>query len=452
MTTTFSERTKGAMRWWALALVCALLAACQGSQRAALRDDGEAEEDRLDEVAQKRFRDAVRSYEEAQKLAVIDWDSLYAKFQAVVEREPRFAEAHFNLGRIAERRGRLEDAERHYRDALTQEPNLVQARENLGLVLERLGDERGAEREYKEILRIRPDHAGARARLASLHLRAGNPHRARELAREALLRDPENLAALVVLVEAHLKLGEPEIARLVALRVDRIRPERPEGPYLVGRVFEHQGQRGAAALQYRRATERDARHAAAWARLGRLSLELRDYETAVQSFERLVQLDPESFESWLNLGMALLGKSQIPEAREALDRAQAIRPEDARPSYPLAVILHRYENDPEAALQHYRRYVANAPIHLPPEHPVFAQLRECEQLVQLLAQARAEEEARRRREAMAQEAAARGAESPDTAAPQEGETVPASHQEESDPDLLPPPDFDPDEPAPVEGY
>ncbi|MFO7157185.1 MAG: tetratricopeptide repeat protein, partial [Pseudomonadota bacterium] len=232
----------------------------------------------------------------------------------------------------------------------------------------------------------------------------------------------------------------------------RIRPEGAEGPYLLGRVLEHQGQRGAAALQYRRAAERDPRNAAAWARLGRLSLELRDYETAVQSFERLVQLDPESFESWLNLGMALLGKSQIPEAREALDRAQAIRPEDARPSYPLAVILHRYENDPEAALQHYRRYVANAPIHLPPEHPVFAQLRECEQLVQLLAQARAEEEARRRREAMAQEAAARGAESPDTAAPQEGETVPASHQEESDPDLLPPPDFDPDEPAPVEGY
>src|SRR5690606_16908910 len=261
MTTTCSERRGRPMRrLGALLLLCALLASCQGSQKAALREEAEADEDRLDEVAQRRFRDAVRSYEEAKKLAVIDWDALYQKFQAVVEREPRFAEAHFNLGRISEMRGRPEDAERHYRDAIAQQPYLVPARENLGIVLERLGDERAAEREYKEILRIRPDHAGARARLAALHLKAGNANRARELAREALMRDPENLPALVVLVEAHLALGEPEIARLVALRVDRIRPEGAEGPYLLGRVLEHQGQRGAAALQYRRAAERDPRN------------------------------------------------------------------------------------------------------------------------------------------------------------------------------------------------
>lgn len=441
MTTTSFERPrreKTRQRFVAAALLLAFLAGCQASRGAMFREHEEAEEDRLDSVAQKRFRDAVRSYEEAQHLAVIDWDALYAKFQAVVEREPRFAEAHHNLGRIAEMRGLLEEAAKHYRDALEQEPGLAQARENLGLVLERLGDERGAEREYKELLRLRPDHAGARARLAALHLRTGNPHRARELAREALLRDPENLAALMVLVEVHLALGEPEIARLVALRVDRSL-EGPEGPYMLGVVFEHLGERGAAVLHYRRAAGRDPRHVASRARLGRLALELRNYDEAIEAFERLVQLDPNSFESWLNLGIARLGKSQIPEAKEALERAQAMRPDDTRPSYPLAVILHRHENEPERALVHYRRYVSNAPIHLPPEHPVFAQLRECEQLVQFIAQARAEEEAARRREAMLQ-------------GQEEGEAVPAKVVEESDPDLLPPPDLDPDEPAPVEGF
>ncbi len=421
---------------WMLALA-ASLAACQSSRSARPDDPVQAEEDALDPKARSLFEAAVRSYEEGKDLGVIDLDALAAKFQAVVEREPRLAEAHYNLGRIAQMRGAYEEAETHYRAALAEKPGLAEARENLGLVLERLGDERAAEEAYKELLRLRPEHAGARARLAALHLRTGNVHRARELAREALLRDPENLAALHTLIEVHLALGEPEVARLVALRVGRLHPDAPEGPYLLGLVLERQGDRGGAMVQYRRAAERAADHAPSRARLGRLALETRNYEEAAQAFERLVQLDASDADAWLHLGLARLGKGEVPEATEALRQAQALRPDDTRSDFPLAVILHRHVNEPEKALVHYRRYVANAPIHLPPEHPVFALLRECEQLVQALAQARAEEEAARRREAMAKEA----------------EVHPASGQaEEGDPDLLPPTSLDPDEPNPVEGF
>lgn len=436
--TTFFDRWGMGPRAVLLGLGLLAFAGCQSSRSARPDPAAAAEEEGMDRVAMQHFRDAVRSYEEGRELGVMDWDALRQKFQGAVDREPRLAEAHHNLGRVAEMQGDLVAAEQHYRRALAEKPGLAEARENLGLLLEKLGDQRGAEEEYKELLRLRPEHAGARARLSALHLQSGNPHRARELAREALLRDPKNLAALQTLIEVHLALGEPEIARLIALRVGRLYEEGPEGPYLLGVVLEREGERGAAVIQYRRAAERAAGHIPSRVRLGKLALELRNYEEAVDVFERLVQLDANSFESWLNLGIARLGKSEIPEATEALERAQALRPDDARPSYPLAVILHRHANDPEEALQHYRRYVANAPIHLSPEHPVFAQLRECEQLVQFLAQARAEEEAARRREAKAQEGE---------------EAIPASTRtEEGDPDLLPPAGLDPDEPPPVEGF
>lgn len=440
MTTSYETRWSRRSRLIGCAsgAILLLLGGCQ-STPSSRPDASVVEDEGLDPRAQKRFQDAVRSYEEGQKLGVIDWEALHSKFLAVVEDEPRFAEAHHNLGRIAEKRGLLEEAIEHYRQALAIKPGLAEARENLGLVLERIGDQRGAEKEYKELLRLRPEHAGARARLASLHLESGNPQRAKELAEEALLRDPENLPALQVLIEAHLAFGEKEIAHLIALRVERLYEEGPEGPFLRGLVLESEGRWGAAIAQYRRAAERAANHLHSRARLGRLALEQRNYEEATEVFERLVELDPDSFEVWLNLGIARLGKGAIAEATEALLRAQSIRPEDTRPSYPLAVILHRHENDPEEALVHYRRYVSNAPIHLHPEHPVFAQLRECEQLVQSLAQARAEEEAARRREARANG---------------ESETVPTSGHdvEESDPDLLPPSALDPDEPAPVDGF
>ena len=54
--------------------------------------------------------------------------------------------------------------------------------------------------------------------------------------------------------------------------------------------------------------------------------------------KRLVQLDPTGFEPWLNLGIARLGRGEIAEATEALNRAQSIRPDVIGPDgYGLSV-------------------------------------------------------------------------------------------------------------------
>jgi tetratricopeptide (TPR) repeat protein len=422
--------------------------------------------DAISPSAKRKFAEAVRSLEEGQQLQVVDWDALAVKFQAVVDDDLRHAEAHYNLGVIAERRGKVEEAEGHYLAAIEQKEGLAQAWENLGLVRERLGDERGAEGAYKALLQARPEHAGARARLADLHLRSGNAKRAKELAREALLRDPKNLPALGVSVRAHLALGEVEVAKLVALRASQVDEAAPDGPYLLGRIFEHEGRKGAAALQHQKAAALAPFHVPSRARLARIALDQRDYDEAERLYEELVRLQPAGFEPRLNLGLARLGKGDFGGAMEALEQAQALAPNDVRPSYPIARILHRHGDEPERALEHYRRYVSGAPIHLRRDHPVFQDLRECEQLVQFLAQARAEEEAARRREEA--RAAAEAAEAAEAAAAGEpggagddeaGEagTVPAAAtpssrrgapaKQETDPDLILPEGFDPAEPS-----
>lgn len=428
MTTISSRRLLSA------ALAAAWLSACQTTP--AVRPDADADESDqgVSREATRRFDEAIRSFEEGAQLKVVDWDALHGKFQGVVSEDDRFAEAHHNLGVASEKRGLLDEAAAHYRKAVERKPALGPAWENLGLVLERSGDERGAEAAYKELLRNVPDHAGARARLADLHLRSGNPSRAGELAREALLRDPKNLAALRVLVEVHVAKGEHEIARLVALRISRMDEASPEGPFLLGRVLESQGKKSAAVAQFRKAASLSASHLPSRIALARHALEERSYTEAAALYESLAQAQASSFEIRLNLGIAQLGTGDMEGALATLEAAQALRPDDVRPSFPIASILHRHANEPERALQHYRRYVSGAPIHLRPEHPVFAQMRECEQLVQFLAAARAEEEAMKRREAQEQAAAGEGA------------VVPAQAPSESDPDLILPAGLDPDEP------
>src|SRR5690606_4730839 len=96
----------------------------------------------------------------------------------------------------------------------------------------------------------------------------------------------------------------------------------------------------------------------------------------------------------------------------------------------LAVILHRHRDRPEEALEHYRAFLSGSAMNLPADHPAFADLRECEQLVALrleeraLAQ-RAAEEAAAAGEAPAVEAAEETAAAEAAAAPTTAEPRPA---------------------------
>src|SRR5690606_34652958 len=81
MTICFENWRRGpALGLCLLALVG--LAACQSSRSVRPEGAAESEEDALDANARALFRDAVRSYEEARELGVMDWDALRAKFQA----------------------------------------------------------------------------------------------------------------------------------------------------------------------------------------------------------------------------------------------------------------------------------------------------------------------------------------------------------------------------------
>jgi hypothetical protein len=60
----------------------------------------------------------VEEFEEARRLESGDLGASAARYAAILDRHPNFAEAHFRLARLLERRGRLTEAGRHYLAAL----------------------------------------------------------------------------------------------------------------------------------------------------------------------------------------------------------------------------------------------------------------------------------------------------------------------------------------------
>src|ERR1043166_7838881 len=53
-----------------------------------------------------------------------------------------------------------------------------------------------------------------------------------------------------------------------------------------------------------------------------------DLEAAVQKYQRTVDLDPDFFDGWHALGMALMNLGRFPEAIQAGKKATELRPND----------------------------------------------------------------------------------------------------------------------------
>ena len=354
-----------------------------GGPLAVARPSDDAKPREISPAAKRKFADAVRAYNDGLTLKVVDWDALEKKFRAVVDEDANHAEGWFNLGVVAERQGKPEAAADHYRRAIQAKPTLKAAYENLAVIMENAGDRAGAEEQYKNVLRAYPADAGARARLAEIYRAGGDNERALELAREALLRDPKNLTAHKVVAKIHLDRGELALARLVAMRGIGHDPGDAQLVFLMGEIREKEGDAPAALRRYKQAVQLREDHLPARAKLAADALTHRDFAEAATHYEAILRHQPQNAAARLDLAIALRGMGKVDEALAAYQQVMQEAPHDPRPAYGIANILHRHKDQPEQALVLYREFISGNATNLPAEHPVFADLRECEQLVAL---------------------------------------------------------------------
>jgi hypothetical protein len=78
---------------------------------------------------------------------------------------PDYTEAHNNLGIALDRKGRTDDAIKHYLEALRIEPDNAEAHNNLGIDLARKGNVDVAVKHFQKALQINPNFSYARANL-----------------------------------------------------------------------------------------------------------------------------------------------------------------------------------------------------------------------------------------------------------------------------------------------
>ncbi len=117
-------------------------------------------------------------------------------WKSAIERQPNYAEAHYNLGVLHYQQQRWEEAERAFRHTLKLQPGNAQAQNNLGAVLQSCGHIDEAETLYREALTKTPGNADALNNLAVLLLDRQDNAEAEQLLRRAVSSQPRHASAL----------------------------------------------------------------------------------------------------------------------------------------------------------------------------------------------------------------------------------------------------------------
>jgi tetratricopeptide (TPR) repeat protein len=340
------------------------------------------------------FEDATKAAEAQAKSGTRDDAALERRFEAVRQADPTFAEADYNLGVLAERQGKREQAYADYRSALQKKPSLKPAAEGLARLTRAQGDLPSAIAQWNDVAKAFPDDAESRAQLAELYRLTNDHDRAQDYARQALIRDPKSLGAYKTLLRSNLDRKQFAMAELVGVRALKISTTDPDLYLAIGDVQLGKGSVDKAAAQYQKALEANAGFVPARLALAHLALKEEDYTVAEKHLSRAVVDGGGTAEVHLDLGVAYRGLGQPDKALAEYDAAEKLQPRLAAIYLNRGIVLQRYKDAPEKSLELYKQYVAlsGGESALPNDAPVIALRREAEQLVAAKSQAKSQEQ------------------------------------------------------------
>jgi protein O-mannosyl-transferase len=170
---------------------------------------------------------------------------------------------HNNLGNTLLKKGEIEEAGKHYSEALRLNPNFAEAHNNLATVFMKQGDLEKAARYFEQTLNLKPENAVAHKNLGNVYLKQGKLDEASKYYNEALRLQPNsaevhNNLGLIFLSENKLNDAEAHFTEAI-----RIRPNYPQAHCNLGKVLFRKGDSNAAKNRFTEALRLDPKYAEA---------------------------------------------------------------------------------------------------------------------------------------------------------------------------------------------
>ncbi len=251
----------------------------------------------------------------------------------------------YDRGRELHQKTKLSAAERAYKKAIKINPKFVEAHNNLGNVLVDRGRLKEAAGAYRKALKLRPDHPMLLNNLGNALQLQGENEKAIEYFRKALALDRNYADAYNNLGNA-LKaidiLDGAVDSYLMAIKLDSVNKEARIG---LGSVYRKMEKFDEAITQFQKVIEIDPNHKAAYYGLGFAFYKDGNTDEAITHYRKVIEIDPNHKNAYFGLANAMSDIGYIEKAVEYHRKVIEIQPDDADAYRMLSAIKKFTEND-----------------------------------------------------------------------------------------------------------
>jgi protein O-GlcNAc transferase len=281
-------------------------------------------------------------------------------WRRAISENPDVAGNYANLGNLLLAQGRLSDSESMYRQAIRLKPDFAQAHYNLGNILNRLGRHEEGEAALLDALSAMPEFAEAHYNLGNLRRDQGRVDEAEQALRAAIAVRPDYAEAYNNLGNLLRGTGKLKEARAALRRAVALQPGSAEMHLNLGHVLRDAGQVARALAFYRRAGDLRPDYPDAWLSQAAAALALERPREAETAFRALLAIRADDPQGLSGLGGALANQERFAEAEAAYRHVLSLAPGDAVARGNLAFVLLRQGRIQEAESA-YRTALAMQP-------------------------------------------------------------------------------------------
>lgn len=236
----------------------------------------------------------------------------------VVEAEPEFAEAHYNLGVTYSTMDRYMDAVEHIEKARAIAPGELSHTVALAQAYAVTEQYTKAQNLLEEVIARQPANLTAKNNLAVLALKSGDDEKAMEYVRDVLREDNENVGALNSLGLIYVKRDNASLAKYVFTKAIKLSEENPDPDIHnnLGMVYMREDEVADGVKQFEAANQVDPNYLESRLNLGSILIEYLDYERAATQFEEAVRIAPSNCVAHLGAGASNYGLGNAEAAQD----------------------------------------------------------------------------------------------------------------------------------------
>lgn len=304
----------------------------------------------------------------------IDYQAAYDDLVKAANLDPNNPAVQFNAGWAAERLGKRDKAESHYRKALEIDATYENALWNLANLLTAAERHDEAVEIYDGYLAGKPDDYETWNSKVSALTAAGRYDEAVAEGQAILQANPDNVAAYRNLSRVYFAQGEYGMSQLCAEKAKTLQDGDPGIYNNMGVTYLQQGDQAAAIESFKTAIKIDPDNLEANLNLGWVALDSGDYTLALTCFTAATGNSPENVDALLGLAVAQRGTMDYEGAGKTYDRIIELDPNNQVVYFNAATLHEKYTKDFKKAKKVLQAYVDVMEGQLSPTHEVFARI------------------------------------------------------------------------------